>query len=183
MGQASLSAAIIGTREPDQAQYWAARRLSFMLSRYFDCRIRTGAAFGIDEQSMVGAHPGMLDVFLPWASYNKDIIPAHARITVADRHKHARWFDSVWEAHPAPGRLTRGAFALHARNYGIIEDAALVVAFPNERGGGGTGQGIRLAQALDKPLLSFNKGSEIPALELLVDQCMYALRNKLQDAA
>jgi hypothetical protein len=117
----------------------------------------------------------MLDVFLPWASYNKDIIPQHARITVADRQKHARWFDSVWEAHPAPGRLTRGAFALHARNYGIIEDAAIVVAFPGPNGAGGTGQGIRLAQALDKPLLSFNKGSEVPSVELLIDRCLQLL--------
>ena len=62
--------------------------------------------------------------------------------------------ESVRAYHPAPGRLKESMVKLHARNYGIVEIADAVVALPRitRYGMGGTGQGIRIAQALGKRL-------------------------------
>lgn len=55
--------------------------------------------------------------------------------------------------HPASWHLTPAARALHARNYGILEQADVVVAFPRDgKEAGGTGQGIRIARAMGKEL-------------------------------
>ena len=40
-----------------------------------------------------------------------------------------------------------------ARNYGVVEGCALVVALPLVKDNGGTGQGIRIARALNIPLI------------------------------
>ena len=59
---------IIGTRSPTPKQRDAAQDLAYDLSAA-GVRIRTGAAYGIDEAAMMGAL--WLDVFLPWKSYNR----------------------------------------------------------------------------------------------------------------
>ena len=154
-----MNVAIIGTRYPDQHQERAARFLAYQLSHYYGCRIKTGGAYGIDQAAMLGAQVDLLDVYLPWASYNNEIIPKGANRIIADRVRHAAWFESVGVYHPAPDSLSGGAWALHARNFGIIQPAKLVIAFPNETGVGGTGQGIRIAKALNIQVMQFNKGN------------------------
>jgi hypothetical protein len=117
----------------------------------------------------------MLDICLPWASYNKEIIPKGARLIIADRFRTAEWFESVENYHPAPDKLTNGARALHARNFGVIQPAHLVIAFPDADGGGGTGQGIRIAEALNIPVMQFNKGAEA----VLMNQTLLTAVNHL----
>ena len=170
-----LAVAIIGTRNPDQRQERKARFLAYHLSHHYGCRIKTGGAYGIDQAAMLGARIDMLDICLPWASYNKEIIPKGAHLIIADRNRHAEWFESVENYHPAPDKLTNGARSLHARNFGVIQPAHLVVAFPNANGDGGTGQGIRIAQALNIPVMQFNKGAE-PAL---MNQMLLTAVNRL----
>jgi hypothetical protein len=150
--------AIIGTREPDLAQKLAARELAHRLSE-LNCLIRTGGADGIDTDAMIGTLKGHLRVYLPWASYNKAVIPEHAEIVVYNPRSNGDWTRSVNLFHPAPNALSRGAFALHARNFGIVSGARGVIAMPDRLGGGGTGQGIRIAKALNIPLIQANKGS------------------------
>jgi len=162
-----IEVAIIGSRDADDTQYEAAMGLAEGLSR-IGVYINTGGALRIDQAAMQGTIDGYLNVFLPWASYNAEIIPQHAKRTVYDSRIHTEWTISVQMFHPAPGRLTRGAFALHARNYGIIRPTKLVVAFPNETGGGGTGQGIRIAKHFGIPLIQHNKGSKIPPIQKLL---------------
>lgn len=121
--------------------------------------VRTGAANGIDQIAMEGTRGRHLEVYLPWDSYNRSIISPSASVVVYDPTIHRTWTDSVSRYHPAGNRLSRGAFALHARNFGIIDGSHGVVALPDEAGGGGTGQGIRIARALKIPLVQGNKGS------------------------
>lgn len=155
--------AIIGTRGPDNEQRWAARRLAAMMSSV-GIVTRTGAAIGIDQAAMEGATSTLLEVYLPWESYNQGIIPGGCRKIVYDIHRHTEWIASVNIYHPAPGRLSRGAQALMARNFGIIngdigEDRChAVFAFPDEKGEGGTGQGIRIANALGVKLFEGRRG-------------------------
>lgn len=166
--------AIIGTREPDPDQHRLARDLAALLSAGYGCTVATGGALGIDQAAMEGAEPGCLVVYLPWPSYNRAIIPPHARCIVADVRIHAAWFESVNVYHPAPARLSRGARALHARNYGIVHSSDLVLAFPNETGGGGTGQGIRLAQGMGIPVIPVNRG-QAPQETTQLAQNIFAL--------
>jgi len=172
--------AIIGTRNPDHRQERKARFLSYQLSHNYGCIISTGAAYGIDEAAMNGADPGMLKLYLPWSSYNREIIPDHAKIVVASESLHPQWYASVVQYHPAASRLKPGARSLHARNYGILEHADLVIAFPGEDGGGGTGQGIRIAQGLRIPVMQLNKGAESILFNTMLETALHYLgRNQL----
>lgn len=154
--------AIVGTRQPSSEQYEAATKAASALSSVHGVRIATGGAYGIDQAAMDATEPGMLDVYLPWWMYNRHIIPAYANITVANESKHVEWFESVEEFHPNPKALSRGARALHARNFGIVQNARVVLAFPNSSGEGGTGQSIRLARARQVPVFQYNRGDVIP---------------------
>lgn len=146
------SVAIIGTRDPDHDQLKAAELISFKLSRHFDCTIHTGGAIGIDFAAMVACKKGMLRVYAPWEGFHMDLIPRHATVEVYNPSVHATWTRSV-AMHPAPQKLPDYARKLHARNYGIVHGRDLVVAFPQRNGGGGTAQGIRLAEAMGIPLI------------------------------
>lgn len=167
--------AIIGTREPDQFQRHYALRLALTLSRDFGVTIVTGAAYGIDHAAMNGAIPGKLIAVLPWASYNQDIVPGWAKKRIYDPKRDLTWTESVRRYHPAPDKLTRGAFALHARNYGIIHKTCLTIAMPDDKGGGGTAQGIRIAKDLSIPVMQFNRGGFMPSFEQVLNQAVSRL--------
>jgi hypothetical protein len=150
--------AIIGTRTPDKYQAEAAKDGARCVSE-IGCTVTTGAAFGIDTEAMTGATPGHLEVYLPWANYNSGLVPKHAKVTVYNPKIHIDWTASVKRYHPAPYVLTRGALALHARNFGIVNKAVAVVAFPDEKGEGGTAQGIRIARGLNIHVIECRKGA------------------------
>ena len=151
--------AIIGTRQPDGFQRKLARLVAFSLTAAASPAIViTGGADGIDRAAMLGAaDTDYLEVVLPWPRYNHELIPDRACRIVYSPSEHPAWTQSVHSFHPRPDILTRGGFALHARNYGIIEPAQFVLALPDATGGGGTGQGIRIAHALAKPIVQINR--------------------------
>jgi hypothetical protein len=121
--------------------------------------IVTGAAQGADQLAadtalMAGGH---VMLKLPWATYERAWVtqivtryPDKVWIEVYYPFHHDSWTQSVYQYHPKPDSLRQGPFALHARNFGIMENATTVVAIsnPNKIGGGGTGQGLRIAEAL-----------------------------------
>lgn len=151
--------AIIGTRKPDEAQIEVAKTLAFAISCLRRFKVRTGAAYGIDKIAMEGTGGRNLEVYLPWESYNRDIIPPQATVVVYDPKVHVSWTASVKRFHPNPFILSHGATCLHARNFGIVSGCKGVIALPDETGGGGTGQGIRIAKALGIPIVQGNKTS------------------------
>src|SRR5271165_6107976 len=142
--------AIIGTREPDEAQREVAYRLAWAITAIGRKFVRTGAAYGIDQRAMEGSRPDRLKIYLPWGTYNRDIVPAGSSCIVYTPSIHQSWADSVARYHPAASRLSRGAFALHARNFGIVAGPPVkaVIALPGPSGSGGTGQGMRIARDL-----------------------------------
>jgi hypothetical protein len=151
--------AIIGSRTPDKAQEEVAYHLAWAITVIGGHTLRTGAAYGIDQKAMEGARPNHLEVFLPWSSYNRSIIPAGASVVVYTPSIHRDWTASVASYHPNISALTHAAIALHARNFGIIHGCHGVVALPREDGGGGTAQGVRIANGLNIPVIQGNKGS------------------------
>lgn len=165
----SIKVAVIGSREPTAEQKRLAR---ILIQHVLDkgAIVNTGGADGIDNLAMTMAQD-KCQVYLPWWSYNQEKIPASAKKVVYSPVTHNKWNKSVNKFHPNPHILTRGSRALHARNFGIIEAADLVIAFPSLKpGGGGTGQGIRIAQYLKKPITIITpygtvRDSDVDALE------------------
>lgn len=149
--------AIIGSREPTDEQRTEVIDQIRKLDRTKQCII-SGCAYGIDALALqVGFEEGFQTIgILPWASYNPDVQAFCTHLKTIDEFKpvaREKAYASVAQFHPAPGKLSQGAMKLHARNYGIIAWAKQVIAAPSSKpGGGGTGQGIRLAQALRIPV-------------------------------
>lgn len=129
------------------------------MSSRFGVKIRTGAADGIDTFAKKGAKIGLLHVFLPWGRYNQATIPAHAVRTVYSPKQHPLWTASVTKYHPNPKALSRGPFALHARNYGIVEGVTACLALPGPNESGGTAQGIRICRGMGIPIGVHSKGT------------------------
>lgn len=154
----SLTVAIIGTRKPEPEMVRVCSELCYYLSRAGH-RLVTGNADGIDglaRDIWNKTAPERVTLVLPWPTYNRHHIHRQNKVVVFSDQQ--TWRESVLEHHPAGKRLGRGAFALHARNFGIAENAQVVVAFPSlKAGGGGTGQGIRIAKALNRPLFVLPK--------------------------
>jgi len=109
--------------------------------------LRSGGAFGADSAFEAGATEsgGKAEIWLPWAGFNgsrSQLSPSPEAFELASQH------------HPAWERLGRGPRALHARNGHQIlgSDLSTPVDFvvcwtKGGKGGGGTGQAIRLARS------------------------------------
>lgn len=145
--------AIIGSREPKYNQVSAV--IEFIKSIDKDTKkIVSGCAYGIDAMALMTAFKLGFETIgiLPWNNYNRDVQQFCTGVVCVDDFEEKdrdAAYASVYANHPAPERLTQGAMKLHARNYGIIYWSSLVIACPsNKPGGGGTGQGIRLANKL-----------------------------------
>lgn len=111
--------------------------------------LRSGGAQGADESFEAGADfHGAKEIFLPWPGFNGSF----SKLTRPTPDA----FELASRFHPAWPRLSRGPRALHARNCHIVLGADLKspVEFvlcwtPGGKGGGGTGQALRVAKAYD----------------------------------
>lgn len=144
--------AIIGTREPTGYQQDIIRGIIDRLDPAKDSVI-SGCAYGVDAYALKYAQKKGIETIgvLPWPKYNPDVQAYCTKVATIEgigaQHSNDA-FDSVNKFHPNPKALSLGARKLHARNYGIVRWASEVHALPgNKPGGGGTGQGIRLAKA------------------------------------
>lgn len=123
--------------------------------------LRTGGAQGADNAFEFGArHIGSeVDVYLPWSSFNKESYETapenvHPKVLLGiDAELIAKCH------HPAWDKLSQGAKKLHTRNvYQVLGDnldvpSDFVICYtPNGKGGGGTGQAIRIARTYDVPV-------------------------------
>ena len=121
--------------------------------------LRSGGASGADTAFEGGATPlgdySRCEIYLPWREFENRVeatlhSPLHAAFTVA------KWF------HPNWSKLSRGARLLQARNSHQMLGAdiannpllpKMVICWtPGGRGGGGTGQAIRIARAYRVPV-------------------------------
>ena len=145
--------AIIGTRRPPPDAAGLCRKISIAF-RDAGWELVTGNARGIDSIARDVWNetcPERVTLVLPWPDYNQDKIHPANRVIVY--RNQGTWFASVGLYHPAFARLPAYAVKLHARNYGIVKMADVVIAFPDDgRENGGTGQGIRVGRALKKEL-------------------------------
>lgn len=153
--------AMIGSREPTQHQ----KNMILQALQGLDPEttlIISGCAYGVDALALTHGHNMGFETvgIVPWPSYNTDVQQACTRVYTMEQlgAQHVRDAEeSVQQYHPAWSRLSQGAKKLHMRNYGIVRWANKVYAAPSSKpGGGGTGQGIRLAQGLSIPVEIIN---------------------------
>lgn len=155
---------IIGSREltqEDHALLVATARWLVMNGRM----VVTGGAYGADQAGMEGAVLGAqesgrplnecLRVYLPWRSYNEDIVPAGADIHCGGwTPEHIR----LAKLHPRYDYLKQGAQKMMNRNSQIICDTtSTVIALPRMSGSkpqGGTAHGILAAKDIGKGVLN-----------------------------
>lgn len=160
----------IGKRRLTSREADLIRRIGAQLARD-GFVLRTGAAPGADQEFAEGALAAAGDVVLclPSSRHEKawvDDAGARygAQVSVEslrnDDHEAMR---SVAEYHPIGDRLEGYTVRLHARNYRIVVGPAgpvsFVIAWPRE-GGGGTAQGIRIAEKRKIPILRLDECGE-----------------------
>ena len=149
----------IGSRSLSQADLQLCSNIGKYLAE-LGWELHTGACTGADQAFAEGALSagGRVLLFLPWPNYEFQWVQSaniRGAYTITDIHQEAK--KSVHKYHPSPGRLSRGAFNLHARNYMIIEGCKFVIAFPSKKlGGGGTGQGLRIAKDLNIEIINIS---------------------------
>ena len=124
----------------------------------------SGGAAGADSAFASGAPAGRRTLFLPWPGYNGCRGP-DCRVLAPSQL--SACMEIAAGLHPAWRRCSSGARKMHARNAAILLSASLdrpvhaVVAWTvGGRVEGGTGMGIRIAQARGIPVL--NLGSLSP---------------------
>lgn len=124
--------------------------------------LKTGAATGADQAFAEGALSGggHVELCLPWWSYERTwvekAVEQGAKVCVLDDNDKDA-FMSVESFHPAGKNLKPAIKRLHARNYLIVKDTSLVIAFPKGPTMGGTGQGIRIATHLGIPIFRLDQ--------------------------
>ena|SRR5690606_27695755 len=141
----------IGSRETPRDVLELMYRIGYRLASE-GWTLRSGAADGADTAFERGcdAAGGKKQIFLPWRGFNRRE-PEHGRV-FAGVGEHALTLAA--EFHPAWERCSRGARALHARNgYQVLgprldTPVERVICWTvGARGGGGTGQAIRIARS------------------------------------
>ena len=126
--------------------------------------LSSGGADGADSAFAAGAPAGQRTVWLPWRGYNGHRGP-DCRVPSAPAM--AGCMEIAAPLHPAWERCSPAVRKLHARNAAIVLSASLdrpvdaLIAWTVEgRVKGGTGMGIRIAEARGIPVL--NLGSMSP---------------------
>ena len=163
----------IGKRRLTRREADLIRRIGSQLARD-GFVLRTGAAPGADQEFAEGALAAAGDVVLclpssrhekTWVDSVGERYGAQVRVETLRNDDHEA-MQSVAEYHPIGDRLKGYTVRFHARNYRIVVGPTttvdFVVAWPRP-GGGGTAQGIRIAEKLNIPILHLDECGEAKA--------------------
>ena len=152
-----LAYAGIGARKTPPPVLAVMRRLAAWLASK-GWHLNTGGADGADRAFASGAPCGARTVFLPWRGYNGWRGPGCVSLS-EDAHAYLQPVAAAH--HPAWDRCRPGVRKLHARNIAVLAGlrttgAARAVVCWTEHGRvtGGTGMALRIAAALDIPVLN-----------------------------
>lgn len=163
----------IGSREtPPNIINWMDYIASYLAQNWI---LRSGYADGADMAFALSAlnHGGEFEMYIPWSGFNgapkndpRFIVPEFTPELIALAEKF----------HPAWNRCSFGAKKLHARNgcqilgKDLTTPVDMVVCWtPEGKGGGGTGQAIRIAKSLDIPIFDLAIENKIYELKRFID--------------
>lgn len=153
----------IGSRETPSNILIVMRKMALLMA-LDGLTLSTGAAQGADQAFAEGAAMvhGQINLHLPWGSYELDWLRTINAKRFVLRDDDLDAYRTVDHFHPAPHKLTRGARALHARNYNIIKDASFVMCWtPDGRPVGGTAQAIRIALHAHKQIINLGRAEDL----------------------
>lgn len=149
--------ACIGSRDLNETQTTMCEKLGTWVVQCGHI-LDTGNAPGADQAFARGANqvrPDLVHLHLPWYNFERQVIHDDNVVHVLDdlEELHLKFYSQIAEKHhPAFHRLSQGAKKLMTRNSSILLPPPLYfpvshcLAIPgNKRGGGGTGQGMRIA--------------------------------------
>jgi hypothetical protein len=131
--------------------------------------LRTGGADGADKAFEIGSLKGPTspEIFIPWRNFNSRYSETDI-IYKANREA----FELAAKYHPNWDAMSHGGQSLHARNMAQIlgenldSPSQFVLCWtPKGSGKGGTGQVIRVSEALDIPVLDFGKYESLDELK------------------
>jgi len=152
-----MRVACIGSREIPTETALLMQQIGEMLAQKGHS-VASGNAMGSDEAYARGANqvdPKRVLLYLPWASYNKELIVQGNEIHLEEAKE---WEPLAEKHHPAWMWLSQGARRMMIRNVGIVMQSDRVIAYlnHNKTGGGGTGHGWRVAGALKIPRIDLS---------------------------
>lgn len=145
-----MKVACIGSRELSTTQLQVCEVIGRFIAN-LGGEVHSGNADGADGAFARGANsvdPNLVHLHLPWPNFNREAIRKgnHVHLPLAQSHFEA----TAAKYHPRWDNLSQGAKKLHTRNVSIVVHPSikdLVLAWPSNRvGGGGTGQGMRIAE-------------------------------------
>ncbi len=150
----------IGSRGLDEGQLDVCYRLGIFIATCGG-EIHSGNADGADQAFARGGNtvdPTLVHLHLPWPNFNREAIVRGNHIHLPQEQ--SGYAETAAKYHPTWKYLTQGARKLHTRNVSIVcwpTMKDMVLAFPsNKKGGGGTGQGMRVAKGFDVPVIDLN---------------------------
>lgn len=166
----------VGSRQTPSNVLSDFRRLSKLLARQ-GWVLRSGGAPGADEAFERGHFSAGVNhwpqIFLPWSNFNG------RREFLHYSRPSKKAYEIAAEFHPNWNALTAGGRALHARNVHQVlgpdlehpnPSKFLICWTPNGRGGGGTGQAIRVAKAYDVPICDYGMGQPYSEILEFIDE-------------
>lgn len=142
--------------------------------------LRSGAAYECDTAFEFGSDRvnGLKEIYLPWFGYNNSKSPYSPKFYPFSEEE--KLFTSRF--HPAWSKCSPSARLLHTRNtrillgseaiHGDIVQPVKFVVAHTDKGlvQGGTGQGLRIAKALNIPIVNLGEAKSNKELEDLVNQ-------------
>ncbi len=156
----------IGSRETPASILTAFEAIGEQLGK-LGLTLRSGRAPGADSAFEKGARKARAnsEIFVPWRGFPNGSSLASYPAIIFDELENAQKLaatESVRKYHPAPDRLSDGAFKLMARNYCQMfgpsvnsQASSFVVCYTSDgQASGGTRQVIRMAQDGDIPVLN-----------------------------
>lgn len=151
----------IGSRTLSETQLSICHKLGRFIAE-IGGKVHSGNAPGADQAFAAGANsvdPELVHLHLPWPNFNQEAIVQGNIIHLP--HPQSHYEVTAAQYHPRWQYLRQGAKKLHTRNVSIIVHPTpkdLVLAWPSDKpGGGGTGQGIRIAEGLGIDVELLNK--------------------------
>jgi hypothetical protein len=149
-----MRVACIGSRDMDARQVSWCRQIGALITAN-GFELHSGNALGADQAFASGAnqeHPELVYLHLPWASYEVGAVQDLNHVSVYPFGNMKFYVDIAAEVHPRWNFLKQAVRKLHARNSSILvpnqTNVDVCIAWPSAiKGGGGTGQGMRIAKS------------------------------------
>ncbi|MBD3261608.1 MAG: hypothetical protein GF334_08005 [Candidatus Altiarchaeales archaeon] len=172
----TMRVACIGSRGLSNQELDLCRQMGRLLVRA-GYELHSGNAPGADQAFAAGGNevdPSLVFLHLPWPGFEKQAALQGNQVDTYPFEDMRFYVDIAAENHPYWNRLKSGVRKLHTRNAAILvpgkRNVDVCLAWPSRKpGGGGTGQGMRIAQKRGIRLLDLTRVNPQQVIRWLED--------------